>query len=96
MVRISDIKKQFNTNDVEQVKTMQLFIVKGRYCNKYLLVSYHTIIGVLDEMADCWYISGQYHSRTTTRQVNYFKSKNFHIITSQNKIDNMLSSFNCL
>lgn len=89
-VKVADIKQQFGTDEVSQVKSMQLFIVKGRYSNKYLLISYRTLIGVLDESTDCWMITNTYYSRTTSRQIGRFKKDNHHRIVLPNIIDEML------
>ena len=91
-VKVADIKAQFSTEEVSQVRSMQLFIVKGRYCNKYLLISYKTLIGVLDESNDCWMITNSYYSRTTARQIARFKRDNYHCIVDSNIIDGMLGS----
>lgn len=91
-VTVTEIKQRYGTDDVSQVRSMQLFIVKGRYSNKYLLVSYRTVIGVLDESNDCWMITSTYYSRTTSKQIARFKRDNYHCIVDSSVIDAMLGS----
>ena len=91
-VKVSDIRQQYGTQEVSQVSSMQLFIVRGRYSNKYLLISYRTLIGVLDESNDCWMITNTYYSRTTSKQIATFKRDNYHCIVDSNIIDGMLGS----
>jgi hypothetical protein len=76
MTTKTDIKRIFNTQDVEQLGAKQLFIVGG---NK--LVSYTTTIGHLYNGQ--WYITDEKYSRTTTRHVSYFRqwtSRTCHIV----------------
>ncbi len=91
-VKVADIKAQYGSDDVSQVKSMQLFIVKGKHSNKYLLISYRTLIGVLDEYKDCWMITNTYYSRTTSKQIARFKRDNYHCIVDPEIMDRMLGS----
>lgn len=58
-------KKDFNSTNVQQINSMQLFIVDDIY-----LYSYKTVIGVYDN--GNWYITIHKYSSTTTRQINRF------------------------
>ena len=95
-VKVADIKAQFSTDEVSQVKNMQLFVIKGRYCGKYLLISYHTIVGVLNDLNDCWYLSNEIYSRTTSRQLGYFKKHNYHVVVNQYIVDDLLKNYPCI
>lgn len=83
MITVKDVKYFFNTQNVSQVKSMQLFIV-----NYNLLVSYKTIIGVIDRN-DCWHITNKKYSSTTSKQTTLFKRNNYHVIVDDNVMDSM-------
>lgn len=85
MITLKDVKYFFNTQNVSQVKSMQLFIV-----NYNLLVSYKTIMGVLDDN-DCWYITSRKYSSTTSKQTTVFKRSNYHVIVDDSIIDDMIT-----
>jgi len=82
-VTIKDIKHFFSLADVEQVKSMQLFIV-----NNNILVSYRTIIGILDNN-DCWHITNKKYSSSTSKQITIFKRSNYHVIVDDEVVDSM-------
>jgi hypothetical protein len=84
---VKDTKYFFNSDNVEQVKSMQLFIV-----NNNILVSYKTVIGILDNN-DCWYITNRKYSKTTSRQITVFKRSNYHVIVDDEVIDSMQSYY---
>jgi hypothetical protein len=86
-VTIKDIKSIFNTNTVDQVKSMQLFIV-----NNNILVSYRTIIGMLDNN-DCWHITNKKYSSSTSRQTSRFKRHNYHVIVDDIVVQDMQSYY---
>jgi hypothetical protein len=87
MTTVKDVKYFFNTQNVSQVCSMQLFIV-----NYNLLVSYKTIIGVLDDN-DCWHITNRKYSPTTSKQTIVFKRSNYHVIADDNIIDDMITKY---
>lgn len=87
MITTKDIKYFFNSDNVDQVRSMQLFIV-----NNNLLVSYKTIIGVLDKN-DCWNITNKKYSSTTSKQTTVFKRSNYHVIVDDNIIDDMITNY---
>ena len=95
-VKVSDIRRQYGTDEVSQVKSMQLFVIKGKYCGKYLLISYHTIVGVLNNLNDCWYLTDKIYSRTTSRQLGYFKSRNYYVVVHQYVVDDLLKDYPCI
>ena len=68
MTTKSDIKQIFQTNDVKQYGSKQLFRVAN--ARGTFLVSYKTIIGVFDGTA--WNITMEKYSKTTTAQTNWF------------------------
>lgn len=82
-VTIKDIKYFFNSDSVEQVKSMQLFIV-----NNNILVSYRTIIGMMDTN-ECWHITNRKYSSSTSRQTTVFKRSNYHVIVDDIVLDSM-------
>ena len=70
----SDIKRIFQTNDVRQYDSKQLFLVDG---NK--LVSYKTIIGRF--VGGTWYITNKRYSVTTSRHKSFFaKQTSFPVV----------------
>jgi len=81
MVTKKDLMYKFNTQNVDQVASMQLFIV-----NSNLLVSYKTIVGVLG-VDDCWHITKNKYSPTTTRQINRFKKQNYHVLVDHDDME---------
>ena len=83
MITTRDIKTLFNSDNVDQIASMQLFIV-----NYNLLVSYKTIIGVIDRN-DCWHITSRKYSKPTSKQTTVFKRNNYHVIVDDNIIDSM-------
>ena len=87
MITKKDVKYKFNTQNVSQVCSMHLFVV-----NYNLLVSYKTIIGVLDNN-DCWHITNRRYSITTSRQTSIFKRSNYHVIVDDNIIDDMITKY---
>lgn len=87
MITVKDVKYFFNTQNVEQVKSMQLFII-----NDNLLVSYKTIIGVLGNN-DCWHITNKKYSSTTSKQTSIFKRSNYHVIVDDNIVDDMITKY---
>lgn len=87
MITVKDVKYFFNTQNVEQVKSMQLFII-----NDNLLVSYKTIIGVLGNN-DCWHITNKKYSSTTNKQTSIFKRSNYHVIVDDNIVDDMITKY---
>ncbi len=68
MTTIVDVKSQFNTDNVKQAGSKQLFVV-----NDNTLVSYRTIVGKLID--GTWYITTEKYSVTTTRQCNQFANE---------------------
>ena len=68
-VTIRDIKAMYPGASVEQVNSMQLFIVM-RPNALTVLVSYRTIVGVLDGM--CWLLTTKEYSPTTMKQLTTF------------------------
>lgn len=68
MTTITDVKLQFNTDNVKQVGSKQLFVV-----NDNTLVSYRTIIGKL--ITGIWHITTEKYSVTTTKQCNQFANE---------------------
>lgn len=87
MITVKDVKYFFNTQNVDQVKSMQLFII-----NDNLLVSYKTIIGVLGNN-DCWHITNKKYSSTTSKQTSIFKRSNYHVIVDDNIVDDMITKY---
>lgn len=87
MITVKDVKYKFNTQNVSQVCSMQLFVVNGN-----LLVSYKTIIGVLDKN-DCWHISNKKYSSTTSKQTTIFKRNNYHVIVDDTIVDDMITKY---
>ncbi len=68
MTIITDIKLQFNTDNVKQVSSKQLFVV-----NDNTLVSYRTVVGKLLDRT--WYITNEKYSVTTTKQCTQFANE---------------------
>ena len=68
------IANKFSPCTVEQLGSKQLFIVdKGSYC---LLVSYYTAIGYRLAGDNCWTLTAQKYSATTSKQTTWF-SRNY-------------------
>lgn len=65
-----EIERRFNTSDVEQVGSKQLFIVTTD--TQTLLVSYYTIIGIY--VGARWLLTTEKFSSTTSKQTNQFKA----------------------
>lgn len=86
-ITVKDTKYFFNSDNVEQVKSMQLFIV-----NNNILVSYRTIIGVLDNN-DCWHITNKKYSSSTSRQTSVFKRANYHVMVDDIIVDDMITNY---
>lgn len=87
MITLKDVKYFFNCDNVSQVRSMQLFIV-----NYNLLVSYKTIIGVLDKN-DCWHITNRKYSSTTSKQTTIFKRSNYHVIVDDSIVDSLIDTY---
>ena len=81
MITVKDVKYFFDTENVSQVRSMQLFIV-----NYNLLVSYSIIVGVLG-IDDRWYLTKDRYSATTARQVNRFRKVNEHVFVDHEDME---------
>ncbi len=68
MTTIADVKSQFNTDNVKQVGSKQLFVV-----NSNTLVSYRTIVGKLIDRT--WYFTNERCSVTTAKQITQFANE---------------------
>ena len=70
MTTLTDIKKMYPKEEVDQFQSMQLFIV---YTDNYsLLLSYTTIVGFRLYKDDLWLITTKKYSPTTSKQLNKF------------------------
>ena len=68
MTTITDVKLQFNTDNVKQVGSKQLFVV-----NDNTLVSYRTVVGKLVDKT--WYFTTEKYSVTSTKQCTQFANE---------------------
>lgn len=94
MTTKADIKRMFNHDSrIEQHDSKQLFTVYEK-AGIYLL-SYTTIIGFKDSLANVWYVTKQKYSSTTSRHISsHRKSTNCLIEYLEPKVfDKMLKEY---
>lgn len=89
-----DIKHRFDTDDVYQYGSKQLFLVKVS-----LLVSYKTIIGISKYNHTSgqheWYITTKVYSKTTSRHISWWAYNHRNLVihyVDQSIIDSMVAS----
>jgi hypothetical protein len=74
---LKEIKSLFSDYEKhEQIDRKQLFICSQRIPKDLgyakILVSYRTIVGYYDEIQDCWVLTREKYSRTTSKQLTHF------------------------
>jgi hypothetical protein len=91
MIKKTDIKNLFNNKNlyVEQHGAKQLFTVYDD--NRIYLLSYKTIIGYLDR--GTWIFDNHKYSRTTSKQLSYFKNLTCYNIRMIDYFDNALNDY---